>query len=975
MKTNDAPLRHSSLRPRSPFLMALACAASVAACRSDEPPRADEGGDTDPPAPQTGCTATSCATGKFCNAYAVCENTLATSNTYNLCYLDSDCPEGDHCSVGVCAHECTVDEACSGDLVCNPRGRCVDPSAEAALTPPVLPRGARLELDDGTDDGRLLIDYGASEQSKLLEVSNVGDGPLSVRVISRHGWLHITPAFLQLATGESSSLTVNLDRTVADAPTGSFVVLSNAGQHSVTVTHQQRLEGRFSGAVVATGPMDLGTRRLVVELEEGASGVLTGVVDGLHSPMVGGSPAVVGSVAADGTVNLSFSSVWKVHSDANPAFPRDVFSQFEFSGTRQSSAALVGTVTHTIAGVLPGAESLTITGSLTLARRGETTGLASDAPEDYEETPVAIVVPEGCPSVTDEELLSLAFRFYEVFYGLGSSGTPHGYAWQEACRASPGQTCFGETESACFFTRAMEQHLLGATTAEQRTRLLDHLKGTAEYWALAGNDALAVARSQAHLTSLDTLAYELYLATARTGLGLHGGGALSPATPMGVLDPLSIALLHRNAEVTTIRSSVFPEPTSTLEADSYDVAAHRDIYRLVLAEKAFVTSALAYARVRGQQVSAALASDDAVLRETRRLLSRALLDVAIIAELYASVDALARSSDLFVVLGPLADLQELYEAMVSRSLASPELPREVPIHSTVTHGDGRSNFQIILDRAEAYRDDFRGAANDAATLRSHLELSEEQAAEKFRAISSQFELQLDSLCGPGGWELDVDGYLESCIGGELEVTRGRIQSANLGTEEALTAYENLHRRVEIEERRLAELRNIDVDMLTFVDAQGAEKKQIARRRHKMQVFTAVLRGAADLCEQAGRIASWISAEGAAAGLAASLRTGANIYEACTEKELAFAEIDISMRREQFMVADRQRREEAESAALIDSLMLDEPNLRIEVLQAILAYESGDPAPDTHHSTGPPAGEHAAGAPRGGGCHAFRRPGG
>lgn len=44
------------------------------------------------------------------------------------CILSADCPSGLHCDLGECTQECNTDVACSANLSCSSRARCLAPS-------------------------------------------------------------------------------------------------------------------------------------------------------------------------------------------------------------------------------------------------------------------------------------------------------------------------------------------------------------------------------------------------------------------------------------------------------------------------------------------------------------------------------------------------------------------------------------------------------------------------------------------------------------------------------------------------------------------------------------------------------------------------------------------------------------------------------------------------------------------------------
>src|SRR5690606_29242146 len=83
------------------------------------------------------------------------------------CIIGADCPEGTHCDLGVCMQSCSTEAPCAGELVCSPRGRCIEPNAADRDPPPVPehigtlradPIAAELSELDDRFDVRLVTD-------------------------------------------------------------------------------------------------------------------------------------------------------------------------------------------------------------------------------------------------------------------------------------------------------------------------------------------------------------------------------------------------------------------------------------------------------------------------------------------------------------------------------------------------------------------------------------------------------------------------------------------------------------------------------------------------------------------------------------------------------------------------------------------------------------------------------------------------
>ncbi|MEM7677216.1 MAG: hypothetical protein AAF449_14535 [Myxococcota bacterium] len=110
---------------------------------------------------------TACSEDKTESFVSSCERSPALLVEARTCLLDEDCPCGTSCSLGACTAECSTDEACSGEHVCDDFGRCTDPAT--ANVPRAL---------NGLQNGLIFVDRNLVE---LLEQDSVVPARIQAR--------------------------------------------------------------------------------------------------------------------------------------------------------------------------------------------------------------------------------------------------------------------------------------------------------------------------------------------------------------------------------------------------------------------------------------------------------------------------------------------------------------------------------------------------------------------------------------------------------------------------------------------------------------------------------------------------------------------------------------------------------------------------------------------------------------------------
>jgi hypothetical protein len=315
-----------------------------------------------------------CAPGRSCNAACSavvpctgstmcidgrCGRAKPTSTAYAVCALDADCPRGDHCSIGVCSHECLADKECQNNTVCSFRGRCV--AVEAVAQPLPTPK-----ISKGVPNvSASVLDFGADTSALSLTLSNSGGEPFDFRILSNNPAYSVMPAEGRVS-GASVNLSVTVDRTKLAAQTdGVIAVNTSAGNRSVVASSAVPLDGQWNGSFDVTKPITLGRHAASMNLSV-AGTELSGLVLGDVSPIWPVNARISGSVGAE--IVVTFRIVAPTGTAANPAVPATLGRTVTITGKQTESGLITGTYTEVIKG-LSGAD-IEIGGNVALRRAG-----------------------------------------------------------------------------------------------------------------------------------------------------------------------------------------------------------------------------------------------------------------------------------------------------------------------------------------------------------------------------------------------------------------------------------------------------------------------------------------------------------------------------------------------------------------------------------------------------------------------------
>lgn len=348
---------------------ALCLGLALTAC--PPPTQGSDGGDEpiDSGCPPTHACRPVCAGDGDCHAneqcaQGVCAAKPPTTTSYAACAIDADCPRGDHCKLGACGHDCLDDAQCTGVTVCDARGLCV---AEAQAGQPRVdtPRSAGVPTL-----APMALDFGTSQTSLTVTLSNTGGEPFDFRVLSSQPWLSATP-FEGRVSGQPVTLAVTIDRAHLSGGSAAFLgINTSAGYLRLPISLATSFDGEWAASFTVEQPIALGSHFVPVILQQ-QSATLGGWVDGERSAVYPVNAAVSGAVggsASAPTVNLSFELGAATGTPANPVIATSMTRLVELTLAPTGAARMEGTFKETVRGLV-GAGAV-VTGKVTLVRVG-----------------------------------------------------------------------------------------------------------------------------------------------------------------------------------------------------------------------------------------------------------------------------------------------------------------------------------------------------------------------------------------------------------------------------------------------------------------------------------------------------------------------------------------------------------------------------------------------------------------------------
>ncbi len=876
-----------------------------------------------------------CETNAECGDGFTCTNDVCvaqppTAGQYRACALDVDCPVGDHCDLGACAHACVADRDCTGGDSCDLRGRCAS-TASANQPPPPSPPGSAapvLAVDESE------LHFADFSQTKELTIHNTGDAPLDFRILADKVWLSATPLTGTIAAKASARATIAIQK-VGTGTRGTVSVVSTGGTASTPVTVPQQLTGLYQGEVRITGPMELGSRALAIGFAQEPTGRLQGVVDDARSPAFGFRAALVPeSVVMGSQVSLRFEIPGRIgpSNNAQTNLKRTV----TVIGAIAAGGHLTGSYSETIQGVLSVPVVLSGTVDLVPVDRAAPLLPAQAAPIATVGAPTSPsflscdVCPSGvCPAshaLAGADFLRSAFKFYRSAL---ADGTNDAYAPIRTCVDKPGD-CYNPIALHCaqaHFYKAIQAG--DATTCPETGSaacaprgLLDSFKGLLTWSSLQGNERLV--RAYALERALDDQGNEI--ATARAAFA-HGflGDDSGGARVYGMFEPVFLnwlAGLPPSIWANT-QLSFFPEQMSGVgKTQSTIVGAFGDFDRLATDLALWV--AAARDQLVGQHRLYADAPKDLLLEAARDVADTHValaLASALLTRMGGSADRLSR-----VVNGTTALTQTA--ARISAGFNPAGYPDGYIGYTYVPALGASSNnyLELVKDFSNKWLAKATAAFDKAQGTQREFESTYQNLAKEVVALNSEYGQRIADLCGGSARMPSLDGCGTSS--GQVFDTGQQIKSAYERLQSATTAVANQYRSIEIEQNRAAQQVNLHRVTAYAITQDGQKLEALAEREATLEQLQSASGGFFGAISSLGSLPPNIAGAVAAVG---SGVVGANLAASKGEIEQERVRIDTLARAR--VEYDQAKSQLIDSAAHVKLMMLEIPTLRINALVA------------------------------------------
>ncbi len=885
-----------------------------------------------------------------CSSNLTCQNQrcappVASSGQYSACAIDADCPRGDFCKLGACAHECVRDSECSDAKVCSSRGRCVTEAQVSQPPPAVVVSKGRVAFEPAALDFPLSID------TLKFSLKNLGGDPYDFRILSSQPGLEVTP-FDGRVSGQPVEVTVKLDRTVFKSDSAYLAVNTSAGYERIPVQVASKVDGLWSASFAVDSPIALGSHVAFFSLSEGAAGALAGVVDGERSPLYPLNAPIAGNVTPD-TASFTFRLVASAGTSANPAIPNVVGREVAVSVKRVGANSMEGTFTEDLVGVAT--EKLTVSGKVSLARVGPVDSKVTPLPDvtlpsvdvsnPYSESngtpkPAYNACLQMCPttnckastrengddilnnypsagaSVRDAAKMVDLFSAYSAVEGFD----PFAYSSASSC-VYPG--CVDAKTSYDPIRLGCAQYWYAKDVPAGPAAFMDSGEVVAASALLVGNSQLTIAVDNAFVSgnSLDLQAKVFEQAIVSFNTGLYGSGAA-----LGLAHPRVVSLFAANTS---------PQLLTTSTILKGDRAPGMQFAKALNAVQSVGFAYNQLAQLLRRQ------SDDVKARATLR---KGALSV------YLSTVALGlvlkKSPTTWAV--ELGEVNSQWQSLLSDLKAIEEgrnflgfSPNYVPFFWNKDNISmaGSTNFQQLLYLARQNRavweTSFASAqANKRAFEQSATGLDSEINEQKLRVDS-----QIATLCGAqatgiancgndlGDNKSNASEFAQRAL--ELGASLQRIELVS-------QQVKNVNEEINIEQNRAAQVAGVRSNLAYFISETGM---RVAVNEDKQRTISDVQQLRSQVL--AG-VAGFLTAGGSGNFLGAIASLGSGLINAAADGGAALAKANLEKERRELQLNERLQVEFAQqsielinSAAAVKSKLLQLKTLGIEAKVAAL----------------------------------------
>jgi hypothetical protein len=284
--------------------------------------------------------------------------------THPPCVISADCPSGQYCDLEECVQQCSTAASCTGDLTCDPRGRCIAPGkTDADPTPTGQSQGALAV----TPTNVLLL---GNAKQLVVTLRSTGSQPVRYRVAVNGPHLRVAQSSGQFTGSTTVTIAVDSSKVTGQDADGTVSLYTSLGDAVVDAPIHAGVTGFYKGKMQYDGgPVSLGDTQVSLDLIESGGGVQARVdsADSLLFPATtDGDATGHGTFNASNGVDTTVTQVYPAlfGGAANP-FQRPVGRSVRFQVKPDTLGGLGGTFQETIVGLF--AEPITTTGHVSLS--------------------------------------------------------------------------------------------------------------------------------------------------------------------------------------------------------------------------------------------------------------------------------------------------------------------------------------------------------------------------------------------------------------------------------------------------------------------------------------------------------------------------------------------------------------------------------------------------------------------------------
>jgi hypothetical protein len=277
------------------------------------------------------------------------------------CALSADCIAGQHCDLGECIQDCSVDAPCASGEACSPRGRCLAAGEKDVDPPPVVTRVGSVSVEAKT------VILTERDDELLVHLTTDAKDPVRYRVVVAAPYLSIAEPRGELQGDTVLKLAVDPKRISGREMSGSVRIVTTLGDVMVSAPMKAGLTGRYQGSLTYGdgGDVHLGTTHLALDLAEKNGDVSLRIdpAESLLFPALGKDDAATGHGAFtyQGGMDVSLAQVLPAgFAGKDDPFGRAIGRKIHFHLTPSDRGGLDGTFEETLHGLF--VQPVTLTG-------------------------------------------------------------------------------------------------------------------------------------------------------------------------------------------------------------------------------------------------------------------------------------------------------------------------------------------------------------------------------------------------------------------------------------------------------------------------------------------------------------------------------------------------------------------------------------------------------------------------------------